>query len=184
MSRRRGFSLLEAVFTLFIVFLILGVALDMFNKYCSAVNFSTAKSNSLSTMQVAVQTILDDARQATLIETPSVLGGPGSNEIKLLKVDPTRLNHYGRPRDTIEVRYYLSTGVNYPVTSLLRDTTPVNGTTTTTEVAKSVAGFNVVGLASWPLQPAGGPNAVRVRISLLESARVLVITGDSLRPPF
>ena len=166
MKKRRAFSLFEAVCTLFMVFLLLGLCCDLFKQYSTTLNFSAAKSESLTSMQVALQAMLEDVRQATAFGTL----GP---TLDLKMVNPKLLNSPVRvpsvATDLVDVRYYLSNG------SLLRDCTPGGGSTTTWKVAESIAGFNVVPLNA---------NAVEIRLSLQESVRIQVISGVSSRPQF
>ena len=184
MRRLRAFSLIEAVGALFIVFVLLGLCCDLFKQYSTTLNFSAAKTNSLTSMQVALQAMLDDARQATSFVSPASVGVP-SQTLDLFMADPKLLNSPPRsatPSDLIEVKYYLSDGSVYPSGTLLRDSTPGGGSTSTSKVADSVSisGFSVVGLNSWGT----GVNAVEIQLSLQESFRVLVVSSNSARFPF
>ena len=179
MRKRRGFSLFEAVCTLFMVFLLLGLCCDLFKQYSTTLNFSAAKANSLTSMQVALQTMLDDARQATSFVSLNP-------DLEITMVNPKLLNSPVRDTsiavasDSINVRYHLSNG------SLLRDCTPGGGSTTTWKVADSIAGFSVVDRTINVMGPNGGTtmNAVEIRLSLQESVRIRVISGFASRPPF
>jgi Tfp pilus assembly protein PilE len=179
MMRKSGFSLLEAICTLFVVFLLLGVCCQSFKQYAASLNFSAAKSESLTSIQVALQRMLDDSRQATQFINPSTAGGVGNSTLEMWMVNPQLLNCVSRtPSDNIRVKYYVSNG------ALLRDSTPFGGATTTWQVADSVQGLGVLGLSSWSSLNDPGVNAVQIQLSLTESTRTLVVSGCSLRPPF
>ena len=183
-----GFSLLETVLTMFLVCGVLTICCDLFKQYSTALNVSATKANSLTVLQSALQRMVDDARQATAIVAPNTIGAAGIDHLTLQMVDPTLLNSPSRGvRDQITVRYYLSDGTLFPAGALLRDSTPANppnSPTTTWKMAESVAGISVVGLDSRPVTGAGGPNAIEITLSIQEASRVLVLTGNSLRPWF
>lgn len=196
--KRRAFSLLEALFTLGLVFMILGLANDMFRQYSGLLRFSEAKSSSLNSMQVALQQVIDEARCAQTLQAPSTVGAT-SAELKFVKVDSSNLTWMNNATvlatggwipamtsDTqslfVEVRYYLSDGSQFPMGTLLRDVGPVGAPATNTwPVAENIAGLQFTGLSSWP--GSGELQAVQVDMSLRETTRILSLRGVSMRPP-
>lgn len=177
MKRPRGFTLVEGLFTLFVVFLVLGIATHLLKEYTSILKSSAAKSSSLSSMQVALQQMLDDLKQATQVNSPPA--GGSSADLSFDKVDPaaawlpspipspaTAWDPLD-PAMQLRVRYYLSNG------NLLRDVGPI-GSPTTWQVADRVGGLQVDDLGS----------GYQIRMTLVETHRALVITGFSARLAF
>lgn len=80
-STRRGLSLFEAVLTIFLVSLVFYVAADLLHNATSAVRFGDAKSRSAQAVQLGLQRITSEAREAYLLEATG-------SELRLRKVDP------------------------------------------------------------------------------------------------
>ena len=164
MRRRRAFSLLEAMLTLLIVFLVFGVASQLLSGYASLVKSSASKSDTLTSLQVGMQQMLDDVRQATSITSPS--GGP-STDLLFTKVNPganwlsTPPTPWSPPANLVQVHYTLSG------TTLMRavssDLLPV---------CDGVAG----------LQLSDQTNGIQIQLTLREPRRILVVTGFAGRP--
>ncbi|MBT9587616.1 prepilin-type N-terminal cleavage/methylation domain-containing protein [bacterium] len=96
MRIRSGFSLLECMLTLGLVALVLGIATNLLMQYSRLMKSSASKSAEISALQVAVTTIVRDARQAVaMISPPAVPDYPRTAELRFLRVaDPD----WGSPR--------------------------------------------------------------------------------------
>lgn len=170
MRSRRAFSLVEAMLTLFIVFLIFGVAAQLLMGYAGVMKSSAGKSDTLSSLQVGMQVMIDDLRQATQVLSPPA--GGSSLDLRFSKIDPT-LNWLPGPvpgswsplaaSNLVDVRYYLDTG------RLLR----VAGASTW-QVADGLGG----------LQFEDQVHGIQIQMSLRESQRTLVVTGFSGKTHF
>lgn len=78
---RKGLSLFEAVLTIFLVFMVFWVAADLLHNASRAVRFGDAKSRSAQAVQLALQRMTNEAREAYQLVTTG-------SDLTLLKVDP------------------------------------------------------------------------------------------------
>ena len=183
MKKERGFTLIEGIVTLLIVFIILGVSCLLLTEYTNVLNFSGGKTSALTNMQVAQQQMLDDLRQATLVKSP--VSGGSSFDLRFQRIDPAQAWLPRTPppppppplvatwilyasSTLIEIHYYLVDG------NLMREAGPVSAPPTNSWlVAQAIAGLQVTAL---------GEGAYQIQLSLLESQRIQVLTGTSMRP--
>ena len=167
--RRRGFTLLEALISLFFVILLLGLFANLAHEFDVVLKQSASKGNTLTTMQVGLRSVLDEVRQArpgTLLPVP---GGSGP-ELRLSR--PTQdlsvwlpatppAAPWTPPSTLTTVRFYLSQGV------LLREAGSPPSVQALTE---GLSDFQVRTLS-------GGPLAVEVQLTQEESKRTVVLKG-------
>ncbi|MBN9415493.1 hypothetical protein ABS71_14180 [bacterium SCN 62-11] len=167
--RRRGFTLLEALISLFFVILLLGLFANLAHEFDVVLKQSASKGNTLTTMQVGLRTVLDEVRQAT----PGTLSpAPGASGVELRLGRPTQdlsvwlptappAAPWTPPASLTRVRFYLSQGV------LLRE---AGSPATVQPLTEGLSDFQVRTLN-------GGPLAVEVQLTQEESKRTLVIKG-------
>lgn len=182
---KRGFSLIEAMITFFLVFLILGVALQLLSEYSTAINFTTSKDNSLSVAQRTLQQIVDEVRQSQTLESPAATGVP-TMDLRFRRTDPNATWLPSTPptswvawsyldyHQQLEVQYRLSNGQLFRDVSTPTNYAPTTSTPSSTAVvADSLAGFQTELLAS---------GLVQVQLTVRESSQYLVLTSTVLRP--
>lgn len=86
--RRRGLTLLETTVTMFLVALILGLAAALVDEYSDILRHSSGKERTLGAVQVGLERLRSEAREAFEILEPGV--GATSAQLRLRTVDPTR----------------------------------------------------------------------------------------------
>lgn len=164
----RGLTLAEVLLTVFVVFLVMGVACQLLVEYSALLKDSQAKASALSGLQVAEQQILDDLRQAVSVQQPPA--GATTPGTRFMRIDPEAawlpaslpptLPASWDPHDPASL-----VQVNYTVNDqqLWRQV----GTAPAFSLAERVGGLEVTALAS----------GYEVKLSLIETHRVLVLRG-------
>ena len=187
MRRPYGFSLVEALITIFVVFLVFGVASGLLTEYSSLLNFSGAKESYFGAAQLAMKQMVDETRESVILESPSSGWSPN---LTFQRIDP----NYGlwlpgvalaQPFDPYNHTITTWTAqpaaqmirVDYSVLGgkLLRSTVPLGGgTNTTSVVATAILGMQANRLAS------GG---IQIQVSVEDNYKVVTpLTGLVLRP--
>jgi len=86
MRLRRGFSLVEVIVTLFVVFLVFGVGAGLLSEYSSVLKFSGAMENYFVVAQSAMHQMVAEARESQVLLSPSSSGL--SSDLTFQRIDP------------------------------------------------------------------------------------------------
>lgn len=184
-KRLKAATLIEALLTLGIVFAVFGVACQLLNEYVRIITSAEIKASSLTTMQVALQQMLGDVRQASTVITPT--GTTPDMDLKFLRTDPAA--NWAAKTPLVEVHYYLdpdgrlmrAAGPPVPMAvsfvsfvSLISVVSPVSPSSSDSwQVAERVAGFQAYRSTA---------GTVEIQITLVETRRTLVLNGSVLKP--
>ena len=184
---RRAFTLAESLITLFVVFLVFGVASGLLHEYSSILRFSAAKEKRFSVAQVALKRMVDETREALILESPT---GSWSSSLTFQRLDPNYtiwlpgvvlaqpFDPYNTtittwtprpPAQMLRMDYSVSAG------ELVRSLAPVAGGSNTTSVlATGVSGLQVTPLST---------GALEITLSVEDSHQVITpLTAQVLRP--
>lgn len=167
--KKRAFTLLEALISLFFVILLLGLFANLAHEFDVILKQSASKANTLTSLQVGLRTVLEEVRQAT----PGTLTpAPGGSGVELRLSRPTQelsawlpttppAVAWTPPTSLTGVRFYLAQRV------LRRE---AGSPATAQPLTEGVSAFQVRTLNT-------GPLAVEVQLTQEESKRTVVLKG-------
>ncbi|MEW6281115.1 MAG: hypothetical protein AB1758_21045, partial [Candidatus Eremiobacterota bacterium] len=84
--KRRGVTIAEALLTLVLVAMLMGITAYLMAEYGRILRFSAAKDNTWLAAQVGVQRAVGEVREAVAVLTPAA--GATANELRFRKIDP------------------------------------------------------------------------------------------------
>ncbi|MEW6277205.1 MAG: hypothetical protein AB1758_01180 [Candidatus Eremiobacterota bacterium] len=174
----RAFTLAEALISLVLVALVLGIVAAMMGEYASIGRFSSGRDQAALAVQVALERMAGETREAAAVLKPDAANL--SSELLLERLDPS---YEGLPAPVpdppppswnpypaaarIQVRYRLASG------TLVREVTPASGPTRSMAVAESLGGLACRLLAS---------GNVEISVSVQVKDRILKRTAEVLVP--
>lgn len=160
MARRgRGVTLIEVLFTLFIVSLVLGAAAFLVHQYAEVLGWEAGKTATMTGVQLGLDRMAGEVQEEVTLSAPP--SGASSNQLAFTKIDNTLSGRLPSPLSVPlpippwnpQDPGYLAT-VSYSVSTqnLIRTVTNADGSVVTQTVAGSVTSLTCTRVSSNSLQ--------------------------------
>lgn len=142
--RKRGFSYLEALLTMFLVAAVFGAVLALLRDSVHLVNYSNEKDSAGVAAQVGLERMSNELWEAVLVDTPAPAAA--NSDLIFAKVDPTSTTRLTAPApfDPYDPSFLLTVHYHVVGEQLIRDVGPRGGAPTMSmAVAEHVTGLQV-----------------------------------------